>query len=205
MAPAEAYGGAVTPKFVTVCELFQPAEKACWEILFRERPDAARIPPVALDYAMERTLSHLWSLLRAHSVDQWMKETPAEPLLPWLSAGCGLEQLLAFFGSGQHAIELTMAEIEREFPRSSGDQRTQRLIELRLAFNVLVQRGLDGLCGDCAEFERCTLSGEHRFGTGAAVVAVQRGRRKHGRRTRRSSLRAQRRETDRLPRRGRLE
>ncbi|HWA86468.1 MAG TPA: hypothetical protein VG710_09615, partial [Opitutus sp.] len=106
----------MTPKFVAACEVFKPAEKACWEILFRERPDAAGIPAVSLDYAMERTLAQLWSLLRAKSVDHWMKTTRAEPLLPWLPAGCGLEQLLAFFGSGQRALELMLVEIEREFP-----------------------------------------------------------------------------------------
>ncbi|HVU25049.1 MAG TPA: hypothetical protein VHE13_13060 [Opitutus sp.] len=153
----------MTPKFVAACEVFQPAEKACWEILFRERADAAAIPATSLDYAMERTLAQLWSLLRARSADDWMRETEPEPLLPWLPAGCGLEQVLGFFGSGQRALELTLAEIERDFPRSSTESRQHRLIELRLAFNVLVQRGLDRLCGDCPEHEWCTLSGRHAF------------------------------------------
>jgi hypothetical protein len=180
----------VTPNFVAVCEVFQPAEKACWEILLRARPDAARIPAAALQGAMERTLEQLWSLLRARSVDEWMRGTPAGPLPPWLPSGCALEQLLAFFGSGQRAVELTMAEIERKFPHSTSEQRTRRLIELRLAFNVLVQRGLDRLCGDCPEHERCTLSGRHRFGT--TIEAVERGRRKRARSSPRISMRAPR-------------
>ncbi|HWA86970.1 MAG TPA: hypothetical protein VG710_12150, partial [Opitutus sp.] len=69
----------------------------------------------------------------------------------------------------------------------------------RLAFNVLVQRGLDVLCGDCAEHAQCTLSGQHRFGAGAALA--RRGRRQPAWKGRRIFLRA--RGTTRVRRRGR--
>lgn len=152
----------MTPRFLTACEAFQPAEKACWEILLRERLKVGSVPAAELEAAMERTLTQLWSLLRARSVEEWMNRTPAEPPPGWLPKECGLEMMLAYFGTGQRALDLILAEIEPGFHGQTEEERAERRVELGLAFNVLVQRGLDAMCGDCVRNRSCTLNGRRK-------------------------------------------
>jgi hypothetical protein len=149
----------VTPKFLTAGEAFQPAEKACWEILLREKAGGDELPAAAAHRAIERSLRQLWSLLRAPSVEEWLRHPPPAPALTWLPKPCGLEGLLNYFGAGQRALQLIVAEIDKTHPEFSAEQRERHAMQLRLAFNILVQRELDGLCGDCARQGRCTMSG----------------------------------------------
>jgi len=149
----------VTPKFLTACEAFQPAEKACWEILLRDQPGAQEIPQVAVNRAIDRSLHQLWSLLRTQSVAEWLRRPPPGPALTWLPKECGLKAVLDYFGAGQRAIELIVREVEKTHHGLTEERRAEYAMQLRLAFNVLVQRELNALCGDCMRNGRCTLSG----------------------------------------------
>lgn len=167
----------MTPKFLTTCEAFQPAERACWEILLREHAAPHHMPVGDLQRAIGRSLTQLWSLLRAGSVAEWLRHTPPGPALTWLPKNCGLEELLRYFGAGQHALELIMGEVERTFPGLTGEQRERNAVQLKLAFSVLVQRELEILCGKCTRCETCTISGRP-HGTAAVALPKRRKRRR---------------------------
>lgn len=148
----------MSPRFLRACQTFQPAEKACWEILLREEAEGREIPPAVLDEAMDRTLTQLWSLLRTSSVATWLKEAQSlAPLLPHHEK-CGLPTLLTYFNAGQRALELIAKELDG--PRALVDpvQQEKECSDLQFAFTVLVQCHLQNLCGDCKQGAQCSFS-----------------------------------------------
>ena len=167
----------VTPKFLTTCEAFQPAEKACWEILLRDLPGAQDLPHAAVIRAIDRSLHQLWSLLRAQSVEEWLQHPPPGPALIWLPKECGLKSLLDYFGAGQRALQLIVQEVEHTHPGLSEERRAEHAMRLKLAFNVLVQRELNVLCGECVRNGRCTLSGHRPTATPPESSPVRSARR----------------------------
>ena len=167
----------MTPKFLTACEAFQPAEKACWEILLRDIPGAQNLPHAAVARAIDRSLQQLWSLLRAQSVESWRQHPPTGPALTWLPKDCGLKPVLDYFGSGQRALDLIVREIEHSHHGLTEERRADYALQVKLAFGVLVQRELHLLCGDCARHDRCSLSGRPRGTMPAKAATARRSRR----------------------------
>lgn len=149
----------MTPRFLHACQTFQPAEKACWEILLREEKTTAPIPARELDRAMDRTLEQLWSLLQSSSVETWIAEAKAlAPLLP-RAKDCGLPAMLAYFDAGRRALELITKELSAE-QKTDAVAQAKENGDLQFAFSVLVQHHLQTLCGTCGRDAQCPFNGQ---------------------------------------------
>jgi|GEM_PF-4568546 hypothetical protein len=147
----------MSPGVLAAYQEFQPAEKACWEILLREHEVGRRIPSDVLNRAMDQTLEQLWALLgRGTRATEASVREMVEIRLPGTEEGaCAFETYLPYFASGEEALELVGKEIEWLSPRVRGEGRE----ELRLAFDLLVQCQLQRLCGACALSVNCPHGG----------------------------------------------
>lgn len=154
----------MSPRQLQACEIFQPAEKACWEILLREYPNLHDISLPVLDAAMDRTLQQLWSILGTDSIEDWLR---AQDNIPPLSSnyGCALNVLLPYFDSGRRALELISHELGETEPVMPEDERARLVSELCSAFKLLVHWQLQGSCSQCHQAGLC------RFGDKPAGAA----------------------------------
>lgn len=159
----------MTPKLLQACEFFQPAERACWEVLLRE----AGMPPAmsadAMRHAIARALQQLWSLLATRQLERWLEENPQpqEPLVP--TTGCGVRPVLDFFASGERALALILREIgatQGGLPPAESGRLHE---EIGQAFDILVHRELEAVCGDCRHDPVCPLNGRRRCDGGAVA------------------------------------
>lgn len=149
----------MSPRDLQACEMFQPAEKACWEILLRDYPDYLNVPPDLLATAMEETLNQLWAILRASSAEDWLKTQGNRlPLSP--PGDCAMRGLMPYFTTGRHALELIAQEFGEILPNLSEPERERTIGELAAAYNVLVHRQLQACCDQCLAASRCELSGQ---------------------------------------------
>jgi hypothetical protein len=169
----------MSPRFLQACEAFQPAEKACWEILLREHPDAAELSEPALNAAMNRTLAQLWSLLRIGSLNQRLAAAQSCSAPLPLAEPCALATHLPFFSAGERALDLIAQELERTHPEFLARRRASEREELRSVFHLLVHCQVHALCGRCAHTGECRFSGRTQAGSAGATQNVA------GRRTRR--------------------
>lgn len=148
----------MNPRFLQACEACQSAEKACWEILMRELPEADRIPAEALGAAMDRALTQLWQVL--HEGTEESRLAVARTELPVLRPGerCPLQAHLPYFNAGQRALELVAGEIERMDPEFQDVRGRLEREELVAAFDLLVQCQLEALCSRCDRAGSCEYS-----------------------------------------------
>jgi len=167
-----AYARRITPRFLSACESLQPAEKACWEILLRERESGEKIPGDVLNTAMDKTLAQLWSLLRAGSVKKWLATSQSLPRLSQAERECALTLLLPYFETGRRALELISKELGELHPDLTAEERARMSHDLHFAFHVLVQCQLQSICGDCKHSGACD------YGDRRKAFGVVRRRRK---------------------------
>jgi len=138
--------------------MFQPAEKACWEILLREYPDFQHVAPAVLDEAMTKTLRQLWAVLSADTFESWLKEQDDKP--PFATRGdCALNALLPYFNTGRRALELIINEFGDAFPELTESERLRMGDELSAGFKVLLHWQLEGSCSRCPQSEGCRFGG----------------------------------------------
>lgn len=150
----------MSPRFLQACESFQPAGKACWEILLRELPGTEHLLGPALDRAMDQVLEQLWRILRESTPENQVRA--AKDVLPPVvsAADCPLRVHLPYFNAGLQALELIARELEfthPEFRKLSEPARDQ----LAAAFDLLVQCQLQALCSPCEHSGACQY-GDHR-------------------------------------------
>lgn len=156
----------MSPRFLQACQSLQSAEKACWDILLREQPDAEMFPDDLVSVAMDKTLDQLWSLLRSGPARKRLHEVSTQP--PLLPSGkeCALTTHLPYFNAGERALELIAGEVARLEPALAGPKFAGAREELIAAFNVLVQCQLEVICSSC------DLSGECRYGDLRAMAGL---------------------------------
>lgn len=163
----------MSPRFLQTCETFEPAEKACWEILFREQVDGEISGEVLAD-AMNQTLAQLWALLRVKALEATLCEPP--PLASASSAfqACPLQIFLTYFTSGQRALALVAKEIG-ETPLGRKEDAERARFELLEAYERLTHAQLDAVCAGCVRHGECRLRSA-RVPNGARRPAVARTR-----------------------------
>ena len=147
----------MSPVALEAYQAFQPAEKACWEILLRAHEVGRQIPPEALEVAMDQTLGQLWTLLTKgdRSLEAGVREVPAIMLPPALLGECAFKKFLPYFSSGEEALELVGKELQAVYAGMDAADRE----ELRLAWDVMVQCQLQRLCSECAQSAECPYGG----------------------------------------------
>lgn len=156
----------MTPRFLEACQSLQPAEKATWDLLLRELPDAETLSPEVLNSAMDQTLDQLWSLLRDGPVEAGLQQaTSAPPPLP-ADNECALTTHLPYFNAGERALELVAGEVLETDPPKTRRSDLRDCDELCAAFNVLVQCQLEAIC------RRCGRAAECRYGDLRAVARL---------------------------------
>ncbi len=157
------------PRFLREFEAFKSAEKACWDILLRDLPEAAPMPQPVIDAAMDRTLEQLWRVLDETSTEGRL--AAAQVLPPPLPGKreCGLEAHLPYFNAGLRALELIAQEVEREHAPQTGQAPGADCDELLFAFELLVQCQLEELC------RTCRRAGECRYGDARKCPRAQAG------------------------------
>jgi hypothetical protein len=149
----------MTPKYLQACKFFTPAEKACWEVLARERMSRTTLTSSTdeLAAAIAGTLEQLWDLLSAASVERWLRTHPAGFAGKLTSVGCGVTVLVDFFEAGEDALKLVLAEIEHGQSLVSEFENAQHHEEIRRALEILAQREIQVLCGECHLNPDCSL------------------------------------------------
>ncbi len=163
----------MSPRDLQACETFQPAEKACWEILLREYPDFKHIDLAALDAAMNKTLRQLWAVLAAGSMEAWLKELDNSP--PFATRGdCALNGLLPYFNTGQRALELIVKEFGEAYPELAESERLRMADELSAGFKLLVHWQLQGSCSRCPQAKQCRFGDTRDLPT--VLIAASKGR-----------------------------
>ena len=147
----------MSPKVLEAYQRFQPAEKACWEILLRESRIGRQISAQQLSVAIDQTLAQLWRLAacQAAATEDWVREIPGISLSASEANACAFEIFLPYFSSGEQALELVGKELEWLNPNVRAEERE----ELRRAFDVLVQCQLQRLCATCAQSAQCPHGG----------------------------------------------
>jgi hypothetical protein len=148
--------------------MFQPAEKACWEILLREYPDFRDVSQAALDSSMEKTLQQLWAVLTVEPVEEWLRTQDNETPLS-ARGDCALNALLPFFNTGQHALELVGKELSESCPEISEGDRGRVTAEISAAFKLLVHWQLQGACSRCHQAPQCRFGDRDALSTVALV------------------------------------
>lgn len=147
----------MSPRFLQTCETFEPAEKACWEILFREQVDGEISGEVLAD-AMNQTLAQLWALLRVKSLEAALCEPPRLRSASAAFQACPLQIFLTYFTSGQRALALVAREIG-ETPVGRKEDVERARFELLEAYERLTHAQLDAVCAGCAQHGACRLRG----------------------------------------------
>lgn len=145
----------MTPVALAAYQAFQPAEKACWEVLLREHEVGREIPTEMLEVAMNRTLARLWDLLRRGTVQLEGGGGEAEAVVLPVRGTCALETFLPYFSSGEGALELIGKELQIVYRGMVAADRE----ELRLAWEIVVQCELQRLCAVCAQKAECPWGG----------------------------------------------
>lgn len=156
----------MTPRFLEACQSLQPAEKACWDILLRELPDASTIAHETLDTAMDQTLDQLWSLLREGPVETGLQSATEQPPPLPTDLECALTTHLPYFNAGERALELIAGEVMQTDPALKAPRHCRDREELCSAYNVLVQCQLEAIC------RKCGLAGQCRYGDLRAVARL---------------------------------
>ena len=165
------YAPAMSPRFLQTCETFEPAEKACWEILFREQVDSEMSGETLAD-AMNQTLTQLWALLRVKSLEATLCEPPPLALTSPAFEACPLQIFLAYFTSGQRALALVAKEIG-ETPLAGKADAERSRFELLEAYERLMHAQLDAVCASCAKQGVCRLRGAHGPNGATRLVAKE--------------------------------
>ncbi len=139
--------------------MFEPAEKACWEILFREQVEGEVSGEMLAD-AMNRTLAQLWALLRVKALQATSCGPPRLASASAAFQACPLQIFLAYFTSGQRALALVAKEIE-ETPEGRKEDVERARGELLEAYARLTHAQLDVVCAGCAKHGSCRLRRSH--------------------------------------------
>ena len=97
--------------------------------------------PDTLVYLMDETLAQLESLVRARPTPRWLKlrRTHLEPLRALCP--CGLNPLLAYFGTGAEALNMVLAD--------AADLTKEEKLRLYEAWHFLAQGEIEALCEGC--------------------------------------------------------
>lgn len=156
----------MSPRFLQACQSLQSAEKACWDILLREHPDAGVYSEELLNAAMDRTLEQLWSLLSAGPVRERLQEVRTTPPPLPTDQECALTTHLPYFNAGERALELIADELARSDPAFGGPTHQRQRAELCAAFHALVQCQLEAIC------DHCQHAGECRYGDWKSVAGL---------------------------------
>jgi len=129
-------------RFIAVLRDRQFHLKSEWALrLCREPVSSALAEPAIMAHLMDETLEQFYSLLRRNPDPRWLRTHP--PSLPAATAECrcGLNPLLAYFATGQTAVDATLDAAEMTDERERG--------RLTLRWHFLAQREIQMLCATC--------------------------------------------------------
>lgn len=145
----------MSPRVLQAFELFEGAEKSCWETLLSEHPEASKIPADKWKHAIHDTLRQLWAILREKSVERGLRAARLKPMTFGEPTACPLDGLLPFFHSGKRALNLIADELKTTLPEDRRPEVETAIEELRTAFDVLVQWQIEAGCAGCKRSPCC--------------------------------------------------
>jgi len=145
----------MSPRVLQAFELFEGAEKSCWETLLNEHPEASKIPADKWKHAIQDTLRQLWVILHEKSVERGLRAARLKPIELGGLAACPLDGLLPFFHSGARALNLIADGLKTTLPEDRRSEAENAIEELRTAFDVLVQWQIEAGCAGCKRSPCC--------------------------------------------------
>lgn len=145
----------MSPRVLQAFELFEGAEKSCWQTLLKEHPEVSKIPTETWKVAIEETLRQLWSILREKSRERGLRAAHLKPMALAKATQCPLDGLLPFFHSGRRALNLIADELMTTLPEDGVAEAEAAVEELRTAFDMLVQWQIEASCVSCTRSPCC--------------------------------------------------
>jgi len=139
----------MSPRVLQAFELFEGAEKSCWQTLLNEHPEVSNISAQSWKTAIEDTLRQLWAILHEKSVERGLRAARLTPMALGKATSCPLDGLLPFFHSGRRALNLIADELTTTLPEGGRAEVEAAIEELRTAFDILVQWQIDASCARC--------------------------------------------------------
>jgi hypothetical protein len=138
------YTLAVRSRLSVLLRVHRPRINAEWRCRLRIAPADTTLlaNPDTTVFLMDQTLAQLESLVRSHPASRWLtlRKTHLEPLRSLCS--CGLNPLLAYFGTGAEALETVL---------STGARLTKdEKFMLYQAWHFLAQGEIEALCEGCS-------------------------------------------------------
>lgn len=147
----------MSPRVLQAFELFEDAEKSCWETLLNDHPAASKISTGKRKRAIQAMLRQLWAILHEKSVERGLSSARLRPMSLGASAlsSCPLDGLLPFFHSGKRALNLIGDELKTTLPEDRQSDADAAIDELGTAFDLLVQWQIEASCKGCKQTPCC--------------------------------------------------
>jgi len=144
--------------YLKVCETSQYAIKASWEALLRKEEEwEFAASEVTLAGAMDSFLDGLWSLLRSSNVPNLVRKVPPAEMPVWSKSPCRLNSTLVFLATGKQAVQSAAQMAEATQSDLPEDEQSEQWAELMLAYDVVSQREIQRVCGNCFRRSRCSV------------------------------------------------